>query len=82
MIELEPLHTIVNEAIRSVMSDVEGEIGLEEDFKEFGIDSLDSMSVTLEIEKALGIEFAQDFDLTACRNVRRLHEYIGANFQL
>jgi acyl carrier protein len=82
MIELDSLHKIVIEAVQKAVHDNDDDIGLEDDFKDFGIDSLDAMSVTLEIEKALKIEFPEDFDLTSCNNVVGLHKHLNDNFEL
>jgi acyl carrier protein len=80
MIDLDSFHNVVINAIRKTGHDNAGDIGLEDDFKDFGIDSLDAMSITLEIEKALNIEFPEEFDLTIHTNVIGLHKYISSNY--
>ncbi len=82
MIELDALHKIVIEAVRKVMGDSDSDIGLEDNFIDFGIDSLDSMSITLDLEKALNIEFPEEFDFTGCNNVVGLHQHISENFEI
>ncbi|MBL3526124.1 MAG: acyl carrier protein [gamma proteobacterium endosymbiont of Lamellibrachia anaximandri] len=73
MIPLEEFHAVVVDALKVVQKNDEISLSVDESFTDFGIDSLDSMSLLLELEKRLSIEFDEEFDLFEHDSVAKLH---------
>jgi acyl carrier protein len=67
---------IVIDSIMTVTDMDSVEIRDDEDFTDYGIDSLDNMNLQLEIEKRLGHPFAEDFDMLQHNSIDQLFEYI------
>ena len=53
MIPLEEFHAVVVDALKVVKKSDDVILALDESFTDFGLDSLDSMSLLLELEKRL-----------------------------
>ena len=73
MIPLEEFHDVVTEALKVVKKSDAISLSVDESFADFGLDSLDSMSLLLELEKRLSIEFDEEFDLFEHDSVARLY---------
>ena len=73
MIPLEEFHAVVVEALKVVKKGDNITLGLDESFTDFGLDSLDSMSLLLELEKRLSVEFDEEFDLFDHDSVSKLY---------
>lgn len=77
MIPLEEFHAVVVDALMVVQKSDEISLTVDESFTDFGIDSLDSMSLLLELEKRLSIEFDEEFDLFEHDSVSKLHTFLA-----
>ena len=73
---LEEFRRITIESIKVVQKVDSVEIADDEDFSDFGLDSLDIMSLQLEIEKMLDINLGEEFDISQYNSIGLLHEYI------
>ncbi|MDH5573274.1 MAG: acyl carrier protein, partial [Gammaproteobacteria bacterium] len=63
MIPLDEFHTVVVESLKVIRKTDTITLGVNDSFADFGLDSLDSMSLILELEKRLPIEFDEEFEL-------------------
>lgn len=77
MIPLEEFHAVVVDALKVVQKSDEISLTVDESFTDFGIDSLDSMSLLLELEKRMSIEFDEEFDLFEHDSVAKLHAFLA-----
>lgn len=77
MIPLEEFHAVVVDALKVVKKSDATALALDESFTDYGLDSLDSMSLLLELEKRLSIEFDEEFDLFDYDSVARLHAFLS-----
>ncbi|MBL3601024.1 MAG: acyl carrier protein [gamma proteobacterium endosymbiont of Lamellibrachia anaximandri] len=77
MIPLEEFHAVVVDALKVVQKNDEISLSVDESFSDFGLDSLDSMSLLLELEKRLSIEFDEEFDLFERDSVAKLHAFLA-----
>lgn len=77
MIPLDEFHTVVVDALKVVQKSDDISLAVDESFADFGLDSLDSMSLLLELEKRLSIEFDEEFDLFDHDSVTRLHAFLA-----
>jgi acyl carrier protein len=76
MIPLEEFHDVVVDALRVVRKRADISLAVDESFTDFGLDSLDSMTLLLELEKRLSIEFDEEFDLAEHDSTARLHAFL------
>lgn len=77
MLPLDEFHAVVIECLKVVKKSEDIALTVDDSFSDFGIDSLDSMSLMLEIEKRLSIEFDEEFELSDYDSVRKLHEFLS-----
>ncbi|RLJ22671.1 hypothetical protein DJ030_00885 [bacterium endosymbiont of Escarpia laminata] len=77
MIPLDEFHAVVVDALKVVQKSDDISLAVDESFADFGLDSLDSMSLLLELEKRLSIEFDEEFDLFDHDSVTRLHAFLA-----
>lgn len=79
MIPLEAFLDVVVKAVKIVQKSDNVNLGVDESFSDFGLDSLDSMSLLLELEKSLSIQFDEEFDLSKYDSVAKLHAFLVEN---
>lgn len=77
MIPLDEFHAVVADALKVVKKSDAVSMAVDDSFADLGLDSLDSMSLLLELEKRLSIEFDEDFDLFEHDSVARLYASIA-----
>lgn len=77
MVPLDELHAVVLESFKVVKKNDEISLDIDDSFDDYGLDSLDIMSVLLEIEKHLSIEFDEEFDLLEHDSVRKLYTFLS-----
>lgn len=76
MIPLNEFHAVVIDALKAVQKTDDISLTTNESFSDFGIDSLDSMSLLLELEKRLSIEFDEEFELFEHDSITKLHSFL------
>jgi len=59
MITLDEMRTAVITALKEIQQLDDVEIGDAEDFGDWGLDSLDGMSLVVEVEKLTGVDFGE-----------------------
>ena len=76
MIPLDEFHTVVVESLKVIRKTDTITLGVNDSFADFGLDSLDSMSLILELEKRLPIEFDEEFELFDHDSVSKLYAFL------
>lgn len=77
MISLDEFHAIVVGSIKVVQKSDDIALAVDDSFADFGLDSLESMSLLLELEKRLSIEFDEEFDLLEYDSVSKLYAFLA-----
>lgn len=77
MMPLEEFHAVVVEALKAMDKGEAISLAADESFTDFGLDSLDGMSLLLELEKRISFEFDEEFDLSEHNSVAKLHAFIA-----
>ena len=74
MFTKEDVRKVVYEGIRKVTGNNEITIGDDESFADYGLDSLDQMSLLLEMEMPLGVKI-DDLDLDKSNTINSIHVF-------
>ncbi len=73
MFTFEEFREAVKEGIKKVLKKDEVIIGDDEDFGDYGLDSLAGISLVLEVEKYLNIDLGE-FDIDEANTIRLFHD--------
>lgn len=74
MFTKEDVRKVVYEGIKKVTGNNEITIGDDESFADYGLDSLDQMSLLLEMEMPLGVKI-DDLDLDKSNTINSIHDF-------
>ena len=77
MIPLDEFHAVVVESIKVIQKSDDIALAADDSFADFGLDSLDSMSLMLELEKRLPIEFDEEFELSEYDSINKLYAFLA-----
>lgn len=77
MVSRNEFRTLVHQALMSVLEQADVSIGDDETFADYGVDSLQGMSLILELEELLGFELGEELNLKKLNTINTLYDYIS-----
>lgn len=77
MVSRDEFRSLVHQGLMSVLEQSDVNIADDETFADYGVDSLQGMSLILELEELLGFELGEELNLREVNTINTLYDYIS-----